>query len=185
MRTVELIPGGSSIPVTNANRHEYVRAMSAWHLEGSTSSAFTHLQRGFQLVIGGPAIGLFRPEELELLVAGMTHLDFGALEAATKYEGPGFASESPYVRAFWRVVHGLTDDERRRLLLFVTGSAKAPIGGLGSLAFKVQRNGGDTDRLPTASTCFNTLLLPEYSSEGKLRERLTKAITECVGFGLQ
>lgn len=33
--------------------------------------------------------------------------------------------------------------------------------------------------------CFNTLLLPEYASKTKLRERLMKAINECQGFGLQ
>ena len=63
--------------------------------------------------------------------------------------------------------------------------AQAPLGGLQKLSFKVQRNGPDTDRLPTASTCFNTLLLPEYSSKEKLKERLQVAIRECEGFGLQ
>jgi hypothetical protein len=43
----------------------------------------------------------------------------------------------------------------------------------------------DTNSLPTSHTCFNTLLLPEYSSEEKLRERLTTAIRECEGFGLK
>jgi hypothetical protein len=35
----------------------------------------------------------------------------------------------------------------------------------------VQRSGTDTNRLPTAHTCFNILLLPEYSSKvGLLQE---------------
>lgn len=184
VRTVDLVPGGASIPVTASNRHEYVRSLALWHLCGSTAAAFDKLRRGFDLVVGGPALGLFRPEELELLVAGTPHLDFHALEAGATYDGPGYAAEAPYIRTFWRVVGGLTDEERRRLLLFVTGCAKAPIGGLRSLAFKIQRNGGDTDHLPTASTCFNTLLLPEYVSESKLREKIRTAISECTGFGL-
>jgi ubiquitin-protein ligase E3 A len=53
------------------------------------------------------------------------------------------------------------------------------------LAFIVQRNGGDSNRLPTASTCFNILLLPQYESEERLRERLLKAVDECAGFGLK
>lgn len=40
------------------------------------------------------------------------------------------------------------------------------------------------DRLPTSHTCFNVLLLPEYSSKEKLRERLLKAITYAKGFGM-
>lgn len=39
-------------------------------------------------------------------------------------------------------------------------------------------------RLPTSHTCFNALLLPEYSSKEKLKERLLKAITYAKGFGM-
>jgi ubiquitin-protein ligase E3 A len=53
------------------------------------------------------------------------------------------------------------------------------------MKMKIQRNDVDSDRLPTASTCFNTLLLPPYSSEEKMRDRLMTAIENCSGFGLQ
>ncbi|XP_030426887.1 ubiquitin-protein ligase E3A isoform X3 [Gopherus evgoodei] len=39
-------------------------------------------------------------------------------------------------------------------------------------------------RLPTSHTCFNVLLLPEYSNKEKLKERLLKAITYAKGFGM-
>jgi ubiquitin-protein ligase E3 A len=39
-------------------------------------------------------------------------------------------------------------------------------------------------RLPTAHTCFNVLLLPDYESKSKLRDRLLKAITYSKGFGM-
>ena len=34
-------------------------------------------------------------------------------------------------------------------------------------------------------TCFNTLLLPEYSAEAVLRERLALALANAQGFGLR
>jgi hypothetical protein len=40
-------------------------------------------------VCGGPALTLFTPAELELLVCGLPHLDFEALERVAKYEGYG------------------------------------------------------------------------------------------------
>ena len=46
-------------------------------------------------------------------------------------------------------------------------------------------NGSDDDRLPTAHTCFNHLMLPRYSRREVLRERLTTAIENAEGFGLQ
>lgn len=35
-----------------------------------------------------------------------------------------------------------------------------------------------------AHTCYNVLLLPEYSSQEKLKERLMKAIDYSKGFGM-
>ena len=39
-------------------------------------------------------------------------------------------------------------------------------------------------RLPTAHTCFNVLLLPDYTCKDKLKERLEKAILYAKGFGM-
>lgn len=58
------------------------------------------------------------------------------------------------------------------------------IGGLARLKLIISRNGPDTDRLPTAHTCFNAFLLPDYSSKDKLREKLLIAINNAEGFGL-
>ena len=44
--------------------------------------------------------------------------------------------------------------------------------------FTVQMVDGDDGRLPTASTCFNTLKLPLYSSAAVLGAQLRKALTE-------
>ena len=59
------------------------------------------------------------------------------------------------------------------------------MGGLGNLLMTIQRAGPDTEALPTSHTCFNYLLLPEYSSAGKLRHKLKLAIENAVGFGLE
>jgi len=66
--------------------------------------------------------------------------------------------------------------------LFITGSTKAPITGLKSLGFKIQRE-AESDNLPTSHTCFNILVLPEYKSVTTLKQRLLIAIDECEGFG--
>lgn len=52
------------------------------------------------------------------------------------------------------------------------------------LKLVIARNGADSDRLPTSHTCYNVLLLPEYSSKEKLEERLLKAISYSKGFGM-
>ena len=42
----------------------------------------------------------------------------------------------------------------------------------------------DEERLPTASTCFNTLKLPAYGRKGTMRGKLLTAITSASGFEL-
>ena len=49
----------------------------------------------------------------------------------------------------------------------------------------MQGDGGDSNKLPTSHTCFNTLLLPAYVSKDKLQERLRLAIMNAEGFGLE
>lgn len=181
----ELIPGGKDIPVTGENRLEYVQAYAKWVLEDSISRQFKAFAKGFHTVAGGPALSLFTPAELELLVCGLPHLDFEGLQNAAKYEG-GYSADSTAVKWFWEVVRGtFTLEQKRQFLMFTTGSDRAPVGGLSTLSICIQRAGPDTERLPTSHTCFDTLLLPEYSSKEKMRERLLTAITNAQGFGLQ
>lgn len=180
----DLVDKGADTPVTSDNKLDYVKAYCDWALTKSCEVAFAEFRRGFGMVMSEHTLNLLRPEELELLIAGTPHLDFAELEKVCKYEG-GYHADHRTIKSFWRVVKGLNDEHKTKLLLFVTGSAKAPIGGLGKLPFMVQRMGPDSNMLPTASTCFNMLLLPDYSSEAKLKDRLVTAISECAGFGLK
>jgi hypothetical protein len=181
---VELEPGGSARAVTSADRAAYVAALMDFHMRRAVAGGAEQFRRGFQRVLATPTMQLFSPAELRLLVEGEHTLDFGALQGAAVYEG-GYDAEHSAVKAFWRVARELPAEDKRALLLFVTGSNQSPIGGLGKLAIKVQRMTADTEGLPTAATCFNTLLLPEYSSEAKMKRKLLQAIRECSGFGLQ
>lgn len=105
------------------------------------------------------------------------------MEGATEYDG-GYNSESSIIKDFWSIVHALSLEDKRKLLQFTTGSDRVPLGGLSKLKLVIARNGPDSDRLPTAHTCFNVLLLPEYSSKEKLKDRLIKAINYSKGFGM-
>jgi hypothetical protein len=182
-RVVELKSGGASIRLTKVNREEYVDLYVRYALTDSVAQQFNAFRDGFLLVAGGRGLSLVRPEELELLLCGSPELDFSALEKVTRYED-GLTAESRVVRDFWSIVHRMSDADKKRLLFFVTGSDRVPIKGLGNLLFVVSRNGPDSDRLPTAHTCFNHLLLPEYASKEKLERMLYTALKNAEGFGL-
>ncbi|CAG9322193.1 unnamed protein product [Blepharisma stoltei] len=179
----ELKENGSKIPVTNENRQEFVDLYVDWWLNRGISEIFEAFKRGFFKVCEGDVIHWFKPKELELLICGNPVLDFFELEKYTKYEG--FNRNSKTVIMFWEIVHSFTEEEKRKFLKFVTGSDRAPINGLGTLEFVISRNGDDSDRLMTAHTCFNHLLLPEYSNKETMRKLILLAIDNAEGFGLR
>ncbi|XP_063323861.1 ubiquitin-protein ligase E3A [Pelmatolapia mariae] len=175
---------GDQISVTKENRQEFVDLYADYILNKSVERQFKAFKKGFLMVTNeSPLKYLFRPEEVELLICGSRKLDFEALEKTTEYDG-GYSKDSQVIKDFWEVVHSFGEDQKKLFLQFTTGSDRAPVGGLGKLKMIIAKNGSDTDRLPTSHTCFNALLLPEYSSKEKLRERLLKAITYAKGFGM-
>nr|CAH8850177.1 unnamed protein product [Trichobilharzia regenti] len=129
-----------------------------------------------------PLTFLFRPDELELLIRGSPVYDFKELERVTMYEE--YTADSPVIKNFWSVVHSMTEGQQKQLLQFSTGSDRVPVGGMSKMKFTIARQGADTNRLPSAHTCFNILLLPEYQSLEKLKQSLLLAITHCKGFGM-
>jgi hypothetical protein len=183
-KVVELKKDGSNISVNSENRAEYVELYTKYLLVDSIDKQFQAFAKGFDAVIGGPALSLLCPLELENLICGNTYLDFAALEAKTIYRG-GFHAESRVIRWFWNYVNEMSPEEHKLLLKFTTGSDRAPLRGLGHLPFVIQNAGANTSQLPTAHTCFNTLLIPNYNSEHDLRTRLSTAIRNAEGFGLQ
>lgn len=179
----DLKEGGSEIPVTGENREEYVQLYVDWVLNKSIETQFTAFAEGFDQVCGGEALKLCRPEELELLICGSRDLDFEALERGSVYD-EGLNSDHPLICKFWEVLHEFNEEQKRKFLKFTTGTDRVPIKGLGNMQFVITRSGPDSERLPTAHTCFNHLLIPEYDSKEKLKAKLEFAMENDRGFGM-
>lgn len=182
--THNLKENGSTIAVTHENKQEFVELYADFLLNGIIDSQFKAFKGGFDMVTEDSMMRiLFRPEELELLLCGSKEFDVDNLEKSTEYDG-GFNKDHVVIRNFWEVVHAMSVEEQRKFVAFTTGSDRVPVGGLAKLKLIIAKNGPDSDRLPTAHTCFNVLLMPEYSTKEKLEERLLKAITHAKGFGM-
>ena len=175
VQLIDLVPNGGDEPVTSANKERYVELYVDYMLNASIASQFDAFKRGFDMVVGGPALGLFRSEEIEKLVCGNHDFNIAELEEHALYDG-GFNKHTPVVRWFWELMHEWPESKQRRVLAFVTGSDRVPIGGLAKLDFKLHRKCGDSEVLPTAGTCFNSCFIPVYSSKAKLERKLNQAL---------
>uniref|UniRef100_A0A4W5M9Y4 HECT-type E3 ubiquitin transferase n=1 Tax=Hucho hucho TaxID=62062 RepID=A0A4W5M9Y4_9TELE len=183
IKSYNLKPGGDKIPVTNQNRKEYVQLYVDFLLNKSIYRQFTTFYYGFHSVCASDALMLLRPEEVEILVCGSPHLDMSSLQKAAQYEG--YSKTDPTIRAFWDVVLGFPLKFQKRLLHFSTGSDRVPVGGMADLNFKISKIDASTDWLPISHTCFNQICLPPYKNKKELKQKLTIAISNAEGFGLE
>ncbi|RVX75705.1 hypothetical protein B0A52_00061 [Exophiala mesophila] len=179
-KVVDLIPDGRNIPVTDENKMEYVNAQVRYRLTTSVKEQLESFVRGFHDIIPAELIAIFDEQELELLISGLPEIDVDDWRAHTEYHN--YTANSPQVTWFWRIVRGMSNEEKAKLLQFVTGTSKVPLNGFkdlegmtGTTLFSIHKDPSQS-RLPTSHTCFNQLDLPAYDDYDTLRSSLMTAI---------
>lgn len=185
----ELIPGGSKIQVTEANKRQYVDLIARHHMTTSIKQQINAFLEGFWELVPRHLISIFNDHELELLISGLPDIDVADLRANTEYQG--YNPNTPVVRWFFEVLSELSKEDLALMIQFITGTSKVPLEGFKALQgiggpqkFQIHKAYGPPGRLPSAHTCFNQLDLPEYESKEVLRERLLMACHEgATGFG--
>jgi len=92
-------------------------------------------------------------------------VDILDLKMNTEYSGV-YDENHPTIKLFWQVVNDLTEEQKRKLIKFVTSCPRPPLLGFKTLQpkFAIRDSGNDQERLPTSSTCINLLKLPVYRS---------------------
>ncbi|KAI5191819.1 ubiquitin-protein ligase E3 A [Nematocida sp. AWRm77] len=181
---LEFPPGTvhGSTCVSKDNISAFIREYHRDVLETSVEPAFGQIRQGFWSICGDTFIKSLLPCELSVLIGGIECHNLEEIEQYTTYTG--YSRDSLLVQYFWEVFKEYDSTMQKKLLRFVTGSDRAPSGGVSKIALVLMRNGGDTDSLPSSHTCFNTLLIPEYTTKDKLKTKLDTAITFTEGFFL-
>ena len=166
---VDLIPDGRNIPVTEENKHDYVRLVVEHKLLASVKDQMEHFLTGFHDVIPAHLISIFNEQELELLISGLPDIEVDDWKGNTEYHN--YTASSPQIQWFWRAVRSFDKEERAKLLQFVTGTSKVPLNGFKELEgmnginrFNIHRDYGNKTRLPSSHTCFNREFSPLKSS---------------------
>ena len=201
----DLIPHGSTIPVTNKNRLHYISLVTRHRLAGSQQKYQTRsFLQGLGQIISPSWLSMFNQSELQTLISGDTsgEIDIEDLRRNTQYGGVYVigddGKEHPTIQMFWEVMRSLSHEERRKVLKFVTSTPRPPLGGFIHLnpRFSIRDSGSsnnnqssssserDEDRLPSTSTCVNLLKLPRYKNKERLREKLLYSVESGAGFDL-
>ncbi|XP_051023904.1 E3 ubiquitin-protein ligase HECW1 [Acomys russatus] len=186
----ELKSGGANTQVTEKNKKEYIERMVRWRVERGVVQQTEALVRGFYEVVDSRLVSVFDARELELVIAGTAEIDLNDWRNNTEYRG-GYHDGHLVIRWFWAAVERFNNEQRLRLLQFVTGTSSVPYEGFAALRgsnglrrFCIEKWGKITS-LPRAHTCFNRLDLPPYPSYSMLYEKLLTAVEETSTFGLE
>ncbi|BFZ18278.1 hypothetical protein BsWGS_21317 [Bradybaena similaris] len=207
--THELVPGGKAIQVTNENKIRYVHLMAHFRMYRQIREQTLAFVGGFKSVVTPDWLVMFSTPELQKLISGDSDsLDMEDLRRHTQYYG-GYHNNHKVINWLWDIVsHDLNTEEKGLFLKFVTSCSKPPLLGFAHMEppFSIRcvevsddQDTGDTvgsylkgffnikkkdagGRLPTSSTCFNLLKLPNYSKKSILREKLRYAIHSHSGF---
>lgn len=111
------------------------------------------------------------PELLEFLVCGEREVDLRQLRAVTQFTAVSKEQQA----MFWSALGRMSNEQRRNFLQFATGSMCIPQNA-SALFLTVEKVEGPPDkRLPAASTCFNKIHMPIYSSAEKMLRAMITA----------
>ena len=129
----ELKSGGKNLAVAEKNKKEYIDRMVKWRLERGVSDQTEHLVKGFYEVVDPRLVAVFDARELELVTAGTAEIDVVDWRKNTEYRS-GYHDQHPVIVWFWQTVERKFDNEQRlRLLQFVTGTSSIPFEGFSAL----------------------------------------------------
>ncbi|XP_066482347.1 NEDD4-like E3 ubiquitin-protein ligase WWP1 isoform X2 [Tiliqua scincoides] len=183
----ELKSGGSNLLVTEENKEEYIGLMAEWRFSRGVREQTKAFLDGFNEVVPLQWLQYFDEKELEVMLCGMQEVDLADWQRNTVYRH--YTRNSKQIIWFWQFIKEADNEVRMRLMQFVTGTCRLPLGGFAELMgsngpqkFCIEKVGKET-WLPRSHTCFNRLDLPPYKSYEQLKEKLLFAIEETEGFG--
>nr|CAD7199289.1 unnamed protein product [Timema douglasi] len=183
----ELKDNGDKVRLVEENKEEYMRLMTEWRMTRGIEEQTKNFLEGFNEVVPLEWLKYFDERELELMLCGMQEIDVEDWQRNAIYRH--YTRNSKQVIWFWQFVRSADSEKRARLLQFVTGTCRVPVGGFAELMgsngpqrFCIEKVGKDT-WLPRSHTCFNRLDLPPYKSYDQMVEKLNYAIEETEGFG--
>lgn len=184
---IPLKEGGADIEVNETNKHEYVELICEWKISKRVEEQFKAFIDGFNELIPQELVNVFDERELELLIGGLAEIDVEDWKKHTDYRG--YQENDQVIQWFWRCIKEWDSEQKARLLQFTTGTSRIPVNGFkdlqgsdGPRRFTIEK-AGESTQLPKSHTCFNRVDLPPYTDYETMKQKLTLAVEETVGFG--
>ena len=201
VKEIELIPNGNNINLRNDNKDLFIEKVIYYETLYRYEEQIEKIKKGFFSIMGDKICQIFKPEEFAFQLSGQTTIDLEDWKKNTIYKGH-YNQNNKTIQLFWEVLSELSQNELFNFFHFCTSSIHVPIDGFNGLKGvnnKIQKftiepkltlilddSKNNDFKLIEAKTCFNRILLPEYST----KEEMKKAFDIILGndtsfFGLE
>ena len=183
-KEIELIDNGKNILVKNNNKQLFINKVIELICYKSIEIELNSLKEGFATLIPFNYIKIFNIEELSFVLSGQSIINLKDWKLNTVYKGD-LKEKSQVIQFFWEVLSELNNEQLLLFYKFCTGSIGIPVDGFSSISgprnkimkftiecIKKNDDNKKCNKLITAQTCFNSIILPEY----KTKEEMKKAI---------
>ena len=183
-KEIELIEGGRNILVNNENKNIFINKVVELICFNSIKYELQSFKNGFISIIPLNFIKIFSIEEFGFILYGQREINLKDWKMNTIYKG-GINEKNEVVQFFWEILEELNNEQLLLFFKFCTGSTRVPVDGFSALpgpknkiikfSIELLNNKNDNDKinkLITAQTCFNTIILPKYKSKQEMRKAI-------------
>ena len=129
---VDLIPNGRNIPVTRATRLKYITRVGNYYLNLRTRQQTEAFRKGFFHCVNLEWISIFSQPELQVLISGKQNAAFNLKDLKSHsrvMQSRSFSLDRIHVSRFWKIMEEFSNEERTRVLKFVTSCEREPLLG--------------------------------------------------------
>jgi E3 ubiquitin-protein ligase TRIP12 len=187
---IELKTGGADIQLAADSVSEYVALISEASLASACEPQVAAFRQAFAELLPLDACQIWSEKELSSIIMGASVSDdtFWTLDhlGAHIKAQHGYNAQSTCFRDLLTVMAAFEPEDRRKFLMFVSGTPALPSNGFAGLKpplTVVKKEAPEAPRspdefMPSVMTCANYLKLPEYSSGEVLKQKLQLAMNE-------
>jgi hypothetical protein len=177
----DLVPNGEQRIVTDANKIEYLNLRAYHILIGQRKRQLDAIKRGFNILPWKNSFNRFNETDFRTLICGTSTINADSIISNIDFDH-GDWKRSKTLEHVVKYLKYLEKKKNLRLFLrFVTGSPGLPAMGLhktesqpaGKICFTRLPN---SQRLPEAHTCFNTVDMPDYNNYETLKNKMDIAM---------
>ena len=191
---MELIDNGKNILVKNNNKDMFINKVVELICYKSIKEELISLRKGFVNLIPNSYINIFNAEEFSFVLCGQSIINIKDWKSNTIYKGL-YKEKSKVIELFWEVLSELNNEELLLFYKFCTGSMRVPIDGFSSISgprnkimkFTIETiNKSEKNKLITAQTCFNSIVLPDYKTKEEMKKSINIILENDTNyFGLE